>query len=74
MSEVTQPETSEGPVKVKPGKTEKGSDVSEVRSSFTPQQRLLILDIWDRSKLPAREIKATRRRTRETRSVNRQSS
>jgi transposase InsO family protein len=56
MSEGTQVEKGDSPAAAAPKKKEKVPAEPVVRPSFTPQQRLLILDIWDRSSLPAREM------------------
>jgi transposase InsO family protein len=46
-------EDSAGEVSEKRGK---GSEEKGAKESFKPQQRLLILDIWERSELPAKEV------------------
>ena len=58
MSEETQPERRESPIQVEAANAENQSDPATVRPSFKPQQRLLILGLWDRSELPAREVAA----------------
>jgi transposase InsO family protein len=59
MSEGLQPSNREPAVEVESSKPQQKKPAEAVeRVNFKPPQRLLVLDIWERSELPAKEIAA----------------